>query len=252
MSYEFNGMTFEVKKDLWGISGSRLSEEECELDGILKFIPKNSKGERCLKKETRKRRPPFPIIKFFISISSDNRERGVARRAGQRLVQRATSVPREGQIQWPSREWWKGVLFCWFLFFSYSFSFGRGRLLSSCNEQRLLSSSRAGISLWWPLSLQSVGSRARGHPGLCCRGSGAPWHMEGSWTRGGTCVPCIGRWILLHWTTGDVQVYRLINVGEKIKHASSYFFHQKFWNFWEGQRNKWLQWEVWGVTTAKF
>ena len=28
----------------------------------------------------------------------------------------------------------------------------------------------------------------------------APRHVESSWTRDWTCVPCIGRWILNHWT----------------------------------------------------
>ena len=26
----------------------------------------------------------------------------------------------------------------------------------------------------------------------------APWHVESSWARGGTCVPCIGSWTLIH------------------------------------------------------
>ena len=32
----------------------------------------------------------------------------------------------------------------------------------------------------------------------------APQHMESSWTRDLTCVPCIGRQILNHWTTREV------------------------------------------------
>ena len=32
----------------------------------------------------------------------------------------------------------------------------------------------------------------------------APRHVESSRTRNGTHVPCIGRWILKHWTTGEV------------------------------------------------
>ena len=123
---------------------------------------------------------------------------------------------------------------CAFLFFNYSFILGCARLLSSYNEQRLLSGSASRHLIVVASLLTERGSRARGLPCLWDRGSGAPWHMESSWTRAGTCVPCIGRWILLHWTTREVQVYRLINVGEKIKHASSYFFHQKFWKFWEG------------------
>ena len=31
-----------------------------------------------------------------------------------------------------------------------------------------------------------------------------PWHVESSWTRDRTHVPCIGRWILNHQTTREV------------------------------------------------
>ena len=31
----------------------------------------------------------------------------------------------------------------------------------------------------------------------------APWHVESSWIRDQTPVPCIGRWILNHWTTRE-------------------------------------------------
>ena len=41
---------------------------------------------------------------------------------------------------------------------------------------------------------------------LWCRiGLVAPWHMEHSRTRDQTDIPCIGRWILLHCTTREVQ-----------------------------------------------
>ena len=32
----------------------------------------------------------------------------------------------------------------------------------------------------------------------------APWHVGSSWTRAGTRVPCIGRWILNHCATREV------------------------------------------------
>ena len=32
----------------------------------------------------------------------------------------------------------------------------------------------------------------------------APWHVESSRTKIGTYIPCIGRWILNHWTTREV------------------------------------------------
>ena len=42
--------------------------------------------------------------------------------------------------------------------------------------------------------------------------------MVSSWTRGRTCVPCIGRWILYHWTTKEV--HGLFFKVEKLKHVS--------------------------------
>ena len=32
----------------------------------------------------------------------------------------------------------------------------------------------------------------------------AQWHVGSSWTRDQTCVLCVGRWILYHWTTREV------------------------------------------------
>ena len=37
----------------------------------------------------------------------------------------------------------------------------------------------------------------------------ALWHVESSWTRDGTCIPCVGRHILNHWTTREVHHYVL-------------------------------------------
>ena len=36
--------------------------------------------------------------------------------------------------------------------------------------------------------------------GLCC-----PWHVGSSQSRDWTHVPCVGRWILNHWTTREVH-----------------------------------------------
>ena len=69
---------------------------------------------------------------------------------------------------------------------------------SSGIEQGLLSSccQRA--------SLRSTGSRHWASV-VVVHGLQLPlWHMESSWTRGRTHVPCIGRWILNHWTTREV------------------------------------------------
>ena len=49
-------------------------------------------------------------------------------------------------------------------------------------------------------------------------GLAAPWHVESSQTRDRTCVPCIGRWILYHWTTKEV--HGLFFKVEKLKHVS--------------------------------
>ena len=52
--------------------------------------------------------------------------------------------------------------------------------------------------------LQSMGSRA---PGLTSCGTQlvTPWHVGSSRTRDQTCVLCIGRRVLNHWTTREVQ-----------------------------------------------
>ena len=47
---------------------------------------------------------------------------------------------------------------------------------------------------------RSTGSRAGGHQRLWCQDSALPQHVESSWSRGRTCVPCIGRLIHNHWT----------------------------------------------------
>ena len=66
------------------------------------------------------------------------------------------------------------------------------------------------FSLQWLLLLQSIGSRVRGLSSCGSRalehklssfgawGLVAPRHMESFWTRDGTCVPCLGRQILIH------------------------------------------------------
>ena len=41
-------------------------------------------------------------------------------------------------------------------------------------------------------------------PELWCAALVAPPHVGSSQTRDGTCIPCIGRWILNHWTTREV------------------------------------------------
>ena len=96
-----------------------------------------------------------------------------------------------------------------------------------------------GFSLWWlPLiaehefqlgawasvaaarglagcSLQALESRL----GSCVtRGFIAPWHVEYPQTRGQTCVPCISRRILSHWTTREVSNSYLLNFNKSCLH----------------------------------
>ena len=68
-----------------------------------------------------------------------------------------------------------------------------------------------GFSLRWLLLL---GSTSSGHVGFrthstraqCLWRTGwvAPWHVLSSWARDRTHVLCIGRWILIHRSTGEV------------------------------------------------
>ena len=55
------------------------------------------------------------------------------------------------------------------------------------------------------LLLQSTHSRALRLQYLWHTSFVALWHVESSWTRDQTCVPCIGRWILSHWSIREVQ-----------------------------------------------
>ena len=60
-----------------------------------------------------------------------------------------------------------------------------------------------GFSSRWLLLLRSTGSRVRAWQ-LWLTGLVALWHVGSSSTRGQTCIPCIGRWIFIHWTTREV------------------------------------------------
>ena len=56
------------------------------------------------------------------------------------------------------------------------------------------------------VTLHNSKSTSREVQKLWCMGLVAPWHVESSQTRDWTCVPCIGRWILIHCTTREVQI----------------------------------------------
>ena len=61
----------------------------------------------------------------------------------------------------------------------------------------------------------------------------ALWHMGSSWTRDGTRVPCIARWILNHWTTreavGNVLIalcggtHLIFTITQKVNFIAFYF-----------------------------
>ena len=84
----------------------------------------------------------------------------------------------------------------------------------------------SGFSLQWLLLLKLPGSRMQAQQ-LRRTGLVAPRHVESSLTRDRTCVPCIGRWILYHWTTSEVSnySYREIHI-EYIKRKESW---KPFW-----------------------
>ena len=73
-----------------------------------------------------------------------------------------------------------------------------------------------GFSLRWLLLLPSMGSRACGLQLLTYWGLVALWHVKSFWTGDQTWVPCIGRWILNHWTTKEVLYIFKYNFWGKI------------------------------------
>ena len=73
---------------------------------------------------------------------------------------------------------------------------GWALLLSGCCAQTL--------HCGWILSLWRTGSTAHGFQWLWRTGLAAPWRVGSSQTRDQTCVSCIGRWILQHWTTREL------------------------------------------------
>ena len=74
---------------------------------------------------------------------------------------------------------------------------------SNCSKRGLLS-----CSVWASHcgDFSSFAAQVLGCPGLnsCGVWAVAPRHVGSSQTRDRTCVPCIGRWILIHWTTREV------------------------------------------------
>ena len=92
-------------------------------------------------------------------------------------------------LQWAGSSWRRGFLFG----FRSWVSLGH-RGFSSCGAWYL----ERGLSNSW-------------HTGLV-----ACWHVGSSQTRGQTCVPCIGRWVLNHRTTREVPVSDFVMLSFKI------------------------------------
>ena len=80
-------------------------------------------------------------------------------------------------------------------------------LFSGCSKQGLLLSCGAGATHCrgfsccrsWALGCSSSVVAAKGFVVL--------QHVESSWTRDRTWIPCIGRWILNHWTPREVPLH---------------------------------------------
>ena len=84
-----------------------------------------------------------------------------------------------------------------FIYFGLCWVFiAASRLLSSHREQDFQNGGFSGCRV------QALGEWAQS---LWCTGLAAPWHVESSWTKDWTSVPCIGRWTPIHCTTRDVQ-----------------------------------------------
>ena len=77
-------------------------------------------------------------------------------------------------------------------------------VFSSCSEQRMLECGvRASRCSGFSCSLH-LGPKMHGLQSLQSICSVALRHVRSFWTRGHTCVPCIGRWILNYRTTREI------------------------------------------------
>ena len=77
-------------------------------------------------------------------------------------------------------------------------------VFSSCSEQRMLECGvRASRCSGFSCSLH-LGPKMHGLQSLQSVCSVALRHVRSFWTRGHTCVPCIGRWILNYRTTREI------------------------------------------------
>ena len=84
--------------------------------------------------------------------------------------------------------------------------------LHGCTHGFSLAVESGGYSLFGVLASSVIECRLYGTQAqrLCHRGLTALWHVESSWIRDPICVPCIGRWILNHWTTREALQFSII------------------------------------------
>ena len=112
-----------------------------------------------------------------------------------------------------------------FFFLMYLFVLGcaesllLNRLVSSYGEPTLWWCK--GFSLQWLLLLRSTGSRATGST-VVLRRLRFSQHVESSWIKDRTCVFCIGRQILYHWTTREAQ--GLVFLSQWLLHRTASVF----------------------------
>ena len=75
-----------------------------------------------------------------------------------------------------------------------------------------------------PVALR-LGSQAQE---LWLTGLVVPWRVEPSWTMDRTRVPCIGRWILNHWTTREVLKWHFFFIIQPV--FVEYFVDVRHWH----------------------
>ena len=117
-------------------------------------------------------------------------------------------------LYWPQ---WLMFFFCNYLFYLWPcwVFVAVAQALSSCSEQRLLSSWGARTS---HCSDISYGAQILGCTGFSSYGSKASCSKDlSSQNRDRTRVPCIGRRILNHWTTREVPFLMFLKIISLLK-----------------------------------
>ena len=125
-----------------------------------------------------------------------------------------TKAKGQAYIQWVKKQ--TSLLLFFNLFLPALGPYCCTQAFSSCHREGLCSSRCTGFSLRWLLLLQSTGSSHTGFSGwsaqallsvalvVVAHGLSCSEVCGMFRNRDQTCVLCFGRWILNHWTTGDV------------------------------------------------